>query len=598
MTIRAIAGLAALHLFFLGVGAGVLWGLRGWRFWTDAARLAGLAYLLGVSGVVVVLTLALVVGIPFGPPLVAGSGAALVAAALLAGRWKRRPRPAPRPPGWTLPAPSFLGALFIAALVLYFEGSFRSERLAELYDWDAWFTWTLKAKTLFHFGGLEEWIFGGSAYSGGVYTGYPPGFSVLQAAGFHAIGTDDVVTSNLNYWFFTLGFAAAVAGLLAPRVRSLVLLPALLLMLVLPGFTGIPVPGGAERPLAFLVAVAALLVFLWLEERQGWQLGAAALLLAGAFLTKREGLLLGACVLVAAFAASWGERRRAWPRLAATAGAAFALALPWRIWVAAQGYRGDEPEAGLFGFLEDLDRGPPSLWLAVRAMFGYDFWLVLPAVVVAAAILAFAAGARKAAVFTLAFLAATALANAWVTWTHPSLGLTLDYSLNPATRFMVTPLLVVAALLPLLLERAWAGRDRMPPGPTPGVGAPPNRLLPWTIVLAALLVYPASMASGYSSFRLPGGAPPFPSRTECEQAPGVGEPVRVVFGYERSYPEANAVRDRARAAGFETAEVARDGCGRLRVFVGDVPSIEAGEKLVGQARAADLEATLERDPGD
>ena len=230
----------------------------------DLARLrtlSGLAYLLGTASLVTVLTLAVVLGVPFGTTSIVGSGVAIVAGGVAAGRWRRRPRPVLRPPGWRVPAPSLLGAGFIAALVLYFEAAFRSERLAELYDWDAWFTWTLKGKALFHFGGLEAWVFGGAAHSGGVYTGYPPGFPLLQAASFHAMGTDDVVTQNLNYWFFTLGFAAAVVGLLAPRVRGIILLPALMLMLVLPGLTGIPVPGGAERPLAFFVAIAALLVF-------------------------------------------------------------------------------------------------------------------------------------------------------------------------------------------------------------------------------------------------------------------------------------------------------------------------------------------------
>jgi hypothetical protein len=597
MTLRAIIGLVVLHAFFLGVGAALLWGLRGWRVWTDVVRLAGLAYLLGVAGVVTVVTLALVVGVPFGPTLIIGSGAAVVAGGLTAARWKKRPRPALRPPGWRLPTPSLLGAGFIAAIVLYFEASFRAERLAELYDWDAWFTWTLKGKALYHFGGLEEWIFGGAAYSGGVYTGYPPGFPVLQAASFHAMGADDVVTQNLNYWFFTLGFAAATAGLLAPRVRGLILLPALLLMLVLPGLTGIPVPGGAERPMAFLVAVAALLVLLWLEEKRDWQLAATAILLTGAFLTKREGLLLGACVVFAAGAASWREWRSTWPRLAFCGIAALALALPWRVWVAANGYRGDTPEAGFFGFVDDYDRALDSLWLAVRAMFGYDLWLVLPWAAVAAAALALLAGARKEAVFAIAFLSVTLVANAWVTLTNP-VAISLDYSLNPATRFMVTPLLAVATMLPLLLERAWTAGSR-PRSVTAQVASPgPKSLLPWAIVLAALVLYPASMAAGFSSFRLPGGPPSFPSRAECERSANAGEPVRVVFGYARSYPQANVLRERALGAGFETTEVARDGCGRLRVFVDKVVSVTAGEELQNRARAAGLEPTLEATPGD
>ena len=61
-----------------------------------------------------------------------GGGAAIVAGGLLAGRRKKAPHPALRPAGWRVPTPSLLGAGFIAALVLYFEAAFRSERLAEL----------------------------------------------------------------------------------------------------------------------------------------------------------------------------------------------------------------------------------------------------------------------------------------------------------------------------------------------------------------------------------------------------------------------------------------------------------------------------------
>jgi len=595
MTLRAITGLAVLHVFFLGVGSGILWGLRGWRAWTELARLAGVAYLLGVASLMVVLTLSLVVGLPFGPPLVLTCGLALVAVGILLGWLRGRRLPPLRPPTWRFPAPSVVSAVLIAAVVVYFEAFFRSERLAELYDWDAWFTWTLKAKTLFYLGGMEEWVFGTAAHSGGVLTSYPPGFPAVQAASFHAMGSADVVTLNLNYWFLTLGFAAAVAGLLAPRVRSVILVPVLLLMLVLPGLTGIPVPGGADRPLAYFIATAALLIVLWLDERHAWQLAAAAMLLGGAFLTKREGLLLGACVLVAGLAATWGYRRSAWPRLGATGLAAFALALPWRVWVETQSFPDEGLETSVLATLKNVDRALPAFELALRAMFGYDLWLVLPGVAVLAALLGLVGGARRPAVFALVFLGVAVAANTWITWSQTFFGLTLDYSLNPATRFMVTPVLTAAAVTPLLLERVWMATSR-----ERALSARPRSRrsagLSWAIVGFALVAYPGAMLTGYSGMRLPGQPPSFPSRAECIRAPVAGEPVRVVFGYERSYPDADALRDRARRAGFDSAGVARDGCGRLRVFVDAVPSIEAGKALSGEARKADLAPTLEHDP--
>ena len=49
MTLRAIGGLLVFNLFILGVGAGVLWGIRGWRWWTELVRLIGVAYFLGLE---------------------------------------------------------------------------------------------------------------------------------------------------------------------------------------------------------------------------------------------------------------------------------------------------------------------------------------------------------------------------------------------------------------------------------------------------------------------------------------------------------------------------------------------------------------------
>ena len=66
VTLRAIGGLLVFNLFIVGVGAGVLWGVRGWRWWTDFVRLIGVAYFLGLSALMIVTTLELVIGIPVG----------------------------------------------------------------------------------------------------------------------------------------------------------------------------------------------------------------------------------------------------------------------------------------------------------------------------------------------------------------------------------------------------------------------------------------------------------------------------------------------------------------------------------------------------
>jgi hypothetical protein len=275
VTIRAIAGLAALNLLFVGVGACVLWGLRGWRWWTDFLRLAGVAYFLGVASFLTLASIELVVGIPFGVPSIVLSAVALAACGVLAGWWRRRPRPALRPPGWSLARPSLFTGLLLASLVLYFQALFRSARLEGMTEWDAWWCWTLRAKAIFYFDGLDQAVFASPRCPG-----YPPGFSALEATGFHAMGSVDVVTVHLQYWFLAAGFVAALAGLLAPRVRAAVLLPFLLLVLVVPSFTARVTDGRADLPLAYFIAIAAVLVLIWLEERQPWLLAGATLLFA------------------------------------------------------------------------------------------------------------------------------------------------------------------------------------------------------------------------------------------------------------------------------------------------------------------------------
>lgn len=115
------------------------------------------------------------------------------------------------------------------------------------------------------------------------------------------------------------------------------------------------------------------------------------------------------------------------------------------------------------------------------------------------------------------------------------------------------------------------------------------RFLPWLVVVVAALGYPLAVL-------VFAGAPDFPSREDCVLAPtGEGE-YQVVFGYRESELEAQELRDRVLAVGFEGAEAARDGCGRVKVFVDDVPSREVGEEVIRAARTVDLDATLEQEP--
>ena len=114
------------------------------------------------------------------------------------------------------------------------------------------------------------------------------------------------------------------------------------------------------------------------------------------------------------------------------------------------------------------------------------------------------------------------------------------------------------------------------------------RVNAWLVMAVAVLAYPL-LVLVFS------GSPAFPSRTDCVLAPtGEGE-YRVVFGYRDSELEAVELRDQALAVGFQGTEIARDGCGRVRVSVDDIPSIEVGEEVIREARTVDLDPTLEQE---
>jgi len=584
MTIRAIAGLATLNLFVLGVGAGVLWGMRGWRTWTEFVRLCGVAYLLGIASLFVVLTLELVFGIPFGAASVALTGVGLGLGGLLVGRKRGHPAPRLGSLGVSLIRPSLLGAVFVGAIAVYLEALFRPGRLSGS-GWDVWASWVPKAKGIYFSRGVDAEFF--ASLPG---PSYPPGLPALHAAAFHAMGSADAVTLHLQQWFLAIGFAAAVVGLLAPRVRSWILLPLLLLLLLMPDLRNRATDMYADVPLGYQLAVAALLVLLWIEDSRSWKLWGATLLLSGAMLTKREGILFALCVVFAAFAATLRERRRAWPRIAAAGVVALALSLPWRVWFTFNELPSDAPEAGYLGVFDHLDRAWPSFELVVSTFFNYDLWLIVPTLGVAAAVLAYLAGARKEAVFALVLLGTSLVGCAWTFWSNPSLDIGDDEGL--VNRVVGTPMLVLAAFMPLLLELAWRGRSGVralavaPRGTSQVARAP----LAAAILVAALAVYPA--------VTLARGTPRFPSADDCVQAPVEGQKVRVVFGYRDTYPEAIAVRDRALEVGFQGTEAAQDGCGRVRVFLDDIPSITVGEEIVEEAGTVDLEPTLELDPDD
>jgi len=454
MTVHALVGLGIGNVVVLGAGSCLLWGARGFRSWVELARLSGLAYMIGVAALGIALSVELVAGVPFGLASVVLTCLVLAVAGLVLGRALGRPCPPLRrgsSQGLGLVAASY-GAL----VIVYLEALFRAGRLAPLSNYDGWAFWVPKAETIYFLGGLDEPFFRELPNPT-----YPPLVPALEAAAFHAMGSADVVTLHVQFWFFLTGFVAAVAGLLAPRVHAALLWPVILLVLVTPRVAARSLEPQADFLLDYFFALAALLAALWLVERRAWQLSVASLFLAGAMLTKREGQLLAACIVVAALAASWGTRRASWPRIVLAGGCALALAVPWRLWFRSRDLTGELPQSGFLGLFDHLERPWPALQSVARVLVDYELWLLVLPVAGVAIALAFVAGARVLPVYAALVYALAAAGFVWVLWSFTELQLPFvqDEGVNPIVRLCGSLVLLSAGLVPLLLDAAWRGGD-------------------------------------------------------------------------------------------------------------------------------------------
>ena len=113
-----------------------------------------------------------------------------------------------------------------------------------------------------------------------------------------------------------------------------------------------------------------------------------------------------------------------------------------------------------------------------------------------------------------------------------------------------------------------------------------SRAAPWLVVAALALVYPVVI--------LATGNPSFPARDECVHPATMDGDIDAVFGYFDTELEAVEMRDRALEVGFAGTEMTWNGCGRIRVAVGGIPTLAVGREFVEQARTVQLEVTLER----
>jgi hypothetical protein len=457
MTVSALLGLAALNGAYALLGVTLLWAIRGFRRWSDALRLVGLGYLLGLAMFGVVWTQLLVVGVPFGGWGIVLSLALVTAVAGAAGAvlGRRLPRGFGDAGRHASSAALLATAVGVALTGLLLEALFRSARLQGLQAYDAWAFWVPKGKAIFLFGGLDEQVF--TTFPGPTY---PPLVPILDAAAFHAMGGADTTTLHLQYWFIVVGAVVAIAGALYRHVPAWLLWPPLLLVLTVPRVaSGLLMPQ-ADVLVDVLFVVGALLLALWLRDGRGWRLAAAAVLFAGAGLTKREGLFFVAAALVVALVASVGRRRAAWPQLVAVVVLVALAALPWRLWYRSHGLGGEAPaDAGIGG---SVDRIVDSLRLSADVFFDTTLWSVVPLVSLIAVGAALVWGDRRLAGFLAALLGLVFVGGAWVTYAYRDIPITASESVNPIVRYTGAVVLLAAVSIPLLLASVWRSGSEAP----------------------------------------------------------------------------------------------------------------------------------------
>lgn len=305
------------------VGIGLVRDLRG------AVRYAGLGVVLGWAATGVAVCLALVAGLELSVPRVAVFWMLLAGFFLLLARAVRG-----RPATSVGPEPSLVGqgvavvgsAVLVGSLVALLQ---RARASGPLHA-DVWGFWLPRAKTIFDTGRLDT---GTGGYTSFTHPEYPPLAPASDATAFRFMGEDDVLLLPIQHWVLFVAFLAALAGLLAGRVRPALLWPALASMSLLPALGRMVGSSLADEPLVEIFALAGVCAALWLLERDWRQAVVCGLLLAALAMIKNEGVMLGLALV-----ASLGvvTALRPWRTLVSLAAAVLLATVPWRAWLSAQ----------------------------------------------------------------------------------------------------------------------------------------------------------------------------------------------------------------------------------------------------------------------
>jgi hypothetical protein len=317
--------------------------------------------------------------------------------------------------------------------------------------YDAFANWTLKAKLL-HFGRS----FADASVAPPVHREYPLGLPALEAYVLDWTGGADVRGAHVLFVVFLAGLAVVAWRVLRPYVAVWPLTAGLSLLLWMPAARDQALSAYADVPLACLFCSAALLL-------GSGQVALGSVFAAAALATKRDAVaFLVVLYAVAAVAALvTGDRRRL--RSLGLSVAFVALsAVPWRVYDAVHGLHDNDVSPSL-SRTDDL---PFTLGRLAHVLLERAYLWAIPLAVAASVVLLVRRRDRRIALAVLALEAGllAALALVYVSGTTG-----VRYLVRSTVeRTVMTPTLLAAALLPLLVTRALAveapaaGRSRPP----------------------------------------------------------------------------------------------------------------------------------------
>jgi hypothetical protein len=442
------AGLLALDLVLLAIGSAALYGVGLVRSARTGLRYAGLALFVGWAELGIAASLLAVAGASLALWQLLLLAAGLTATGLAGSRFVAAGDV--RPPLGERGAAAWVAAAGAAVLLVYLEDLFRRSKLAVTTEWDAQAFWVPKAAVLVYQGGIHAGPTGFTSFTNQDYPLFAP---VQDAIAFRFLGSVDPAGLPTQHLVVAAAFVAAIAGLLADRVRPVVLWPALAVLVLMPSFGDLVGSSLGDEPLALLLALAGVCVAKWLVDADPRLLAVAGICTTAAALTKVEGLPAALLVAVLLAAAS---RLRAWRPALLLVAAPIAAAIPWRIWMHAH----DIHSNSAFPYSKLLDPGylggrVGRLGTALAELPGYllgvDRWLLA----VPTALLLALCVVRRRPGLTVLVLGTAILAflgNAAVYWISP---LDVHFYINTsAARVVSSTTLFCAAVAPLLLSEA------------------------------------------------------------------------------------------------------------------------------------------------